>query len=305
MNIIFLKNGKKAKTISLHEPKHLAVLTTIALFTIAALLTIGYKLGGHNTPKSYVAAWQEEIDIQKTELNQLNDYSNAHIDSLTSRVGQLQGHVTRMDALSTKLVKMADLDPTEFSFDQEPAIGGPANPNEEIVEKPDAWSLELAILDLNKQLDIRQNELTFLEDVMARRVLNEQVIPEGHPVKGGWISSHFGYRNSPFKGKRELHRGIDIAAKRGAEILSVAGGVVTRSGVGTGYGNIVEIDHGNGYKTKYAHNKANLVVEGQAVKKGEPIALLGSTGRSTGPHVHFEVIKDGVPVDPIKFIKSN
>ena len=269
---------------------------------LSAIFVAGYQFGAVNAPKDYVQAWKKELGAQQAEIASLKEHSNAHIESLTARMGRLQGHITRVDALGDKLVKMANLDDTEFSFDNTPALGGP---NEELFSKPDSWGLELAIDDMNKQLQSRQSELEILEEMMLRRALSQEVHPKGQPVKRGWISSYFGMRNSPFKGGREMHKGIDIAAKEGVEILAVAGGVVTRSGVGTGYGNIVEIDHGNGYKTKYAHNKANLVIVGQAVKKGEPIALLGSTGRSTGPHVHFEVIKNGKAVDPIPFMRSN
>lgn len=303
MNIIVIKKGKSPKAYRMENKLHYLAISAVCLGVISLIFVAGYQLGAVNTPKDYVDAWKAELSAQQAEIASLKEHSKAHIESLTARIGRLQGHVTRMDALGGKLVVMANLDDEEFNFGDAPALGGP---NEGAVfNKPDSWGLELAIQDLNKQLVGRHSELEILEEVMRRRALSQEVHPKGRPVKRGWISSYFGYRSSPFKGGRELHKGIDIAAKEGSEILAVAGGVITRSGMGTGYGNIVEIDHGNGYKTKYAHNKANLVIVGQAVKKGEPIAILGSTGRSTGPHVHFEVIKNGKAVDPVPFMRSN
>ncbi len=303
MNIIVIKKGQSPKAYRMENKLHYLLCSVVLLSAISAIFVVGYKVGAINTPKDYVNAWEDELSAQQAEVKSLQEHSNAHIQALTARIGRLQSHITRMDALGNKLVAMANLDESEFNFDEEPALGGP---NEEaIFGKPDSWGLELAIQDLSTQLLGRQSELEVLEDVMRRRALTQEVHPKGQPVKRGWISSYFGIRKSPFGGRNELHKGIDIAAKEGSEILAVAGGVVTRSSLGNGYGNIVEIDHGNGYKTKYAHNKANLVAVGQAVKKGEAIAILGSTGRSTGPHVHFEVIKNGRPVDPVPFMRSN
>ena len=129
--------------------------------------------------------------------------------------------------------------------------------------------------------------------------------PAGRPVQQGWLSSYYGWRTNPFGGNQQFHKGIDFAGKENSEIVAVGGGVVTYSGKRYGYGNLVEITHGNGYITRYGHNKKNLVREGETVKKGQAIALMGSTGRSTGPHVHFEVIKDGKKIDPAKFIALN
>lgn len=136
------------------------------------------------------------------------------------------------------------------------------------------------------------------------RNLEQTVLPAGRPLKNGWISSYYGMRTDPFTGRRAMHHGTDFAGKEGSEILSVAAGVVTYSGERYGYGHMVEISHGNGYITRYGHNRENLVKAGDVVEKGQAIALLGSTGRSTGPHVHFEVLKNGRGVDPSSYIRA-
>jgi murein DD-endopeptidase MepM/ murein hydrolase activator NlpD len=127
----------------------------------------------------------------------------------------------------------------------------------------------------------------------------------GKPVAGGWVSSHFGYRSDPFTGHRAWHKGVDIAGKTGTDVVAVAAGVVTRADNVTGYGNMVEIDHGEGYVTRYGHNKENKVKAGDLIEKGQVIAAMGSTGRSTGSHVHFEVYKNGRVVDPSSYIQRN
>ena len=140
--------------------------------------------------------------------------------------------------------------------------------------------------------------------LMDKSVQNK-TLPEGEPVASGWISSLFGWRTDPINGKREFHEGIDFASKADTRVVAVASGIVTWSGRRAGYGNLVEISHGNGYVTRYAHNRKNLVAVGDKVDKGQPVAIMGSTGRSTGTHVHFEVVRNGKPVDPKKYISVN
>ncbi len=146
------------------------------------------------------------------------------------------------------------------------------------------------------------SQLLALENVILSRSLNEAVRPDGRPVLEGYISSYFGGRADPFDGHEAVHKGVDIAGQLGAEVLAVATGVVTRAGPVSGYGNLIEINHGNGYATRYGHNEEVLVAVGDTVTRGQPIALMGSTGRSTAAHVHFEVLRNGQQIDPLSFI---
>ena len=148
-----------------------------------------------------------------------------------------------------------------------------------------------------------QQQLQALEALLLKRKLQKRVLPSGRPVKSGWISSFFGRRSDPMTGKQSMHKGIDFAAKYGAEVVAVSDGVVVSSRKRSGFGNTVEIRHGDGYMTRYAHNQENLVTVGEQVIQGQTIAYLGSTGRSTGPHVHFEVWQNGRPVDPSRYIQ--
>jgi murein DD-endopeptidase MepM/ murein hydrolase activator NlpD len=153
-------------------------------------------------------------------------------------------------------------------------------------------------------LDDREIKLGMLEQQLLGSELIEESRPSGRPVKKGWISSFYGKRTDPFSGKKSYHRGMDFAGKKGAEVYAVAAGVVERSKKVAGFGNVVEIRHPDGYTTLYGHNDENLVKEGDVVSKGQLIALLGNTGRSSGPHVHFEVHKDGKIVDPRRYIRA-
>ena len=183
-----------------------------------------------------------------------------------------------------------------------PALGGHSPDIDESLDVgPLALQSEFDALSL--ALADRDIQLGVLSELLDRQAVNAEANPEGRPIKSGWLSSPYGYRNDPFHGRRTWHQGIDFAGREGAEIIAVASGVVSFSGERSGYGNIVEVSHGNGLKTRYAHNRENVVSVGDLVRRGDTVALMGSTGRSTGPHVHFEVYKHGRPVDPSSYIR--
>jgi murein DD-endopeptidase MepM/ murein hydrolase activator NlpD len=195
---------------------------------------------------------------------------------------------------------MADIDSREFNFDHDPPSGGPEGAGEGVsAQVPD---LSAMIAQLQQRVDLRESQLTALENVILARELKQEIHPEGRPVLSGFISSYFGERADPFDGLEAFHKGVDFAGSAGSKVVAVGAGVVTWAGERTGYGKLVEINHGDGYLTRYAHNERMLVSVGQTVKRGEPVALMGSTGRSTGPHVHFEVLRNGRQVDPLTYI---
>jgi len=269
----------------------LAVLAGVLLYT-------GFRLGADEV--AYVTEWQDEVREQRAEVARAKASARDHLDALTLRVGQMQAQLLRLNALGERLVSQADIDDEEFNFDALPAVGGPQDgPGLASTELPDF----LGMLDaLTTGLDDRAQKLSVLERLLMDRSLRERVIPSGRPVTEGWLSSGFGKRADPFTGKQEYHDGVDFAGKEGADVTSAGDGVVTWSGKRSGYGNLVEINHGNGYVTRYGHNKEQLVEVGDTVKKGQMIALMGSTGRSTGPHVHFEVLRNGKAVNPSRYI---
>jgi murein DD-endopeptidase MepM/ murein hydrolase activator NlpD len=224
-----------------------------------------------------------------------------NVDALALRLGQMNAHVVRLDALGSRLTQMADLKDGEFDFSSSPPLGGPEEPaaDGEVMQISD---LVTAFDALDGQLVDRSRQLNVLEDFLLNRKLRDEVHPEGRPVTAGYISSRFGNRNDPFTGRRAFHKGVDFAGRAGADVVAVASGVVVWSGPRYGYGELVEVNHGNGYVTRYAHNADNLVVVGETVKRGEVIARMGDTGRATGPNLHFEVLRNGQAVDPLTYI---
>jgi murein DD-endopeptidase MepM/ murein hydrolase activator NlpD len=156
--------------------------------------------------------------------------------------------------------------------------------------------------ELGRQVEVRSAQYSALEGVIAGRELSAEIKPSGRPVRDGYISSYFGERMDPFNGEEAFHKGVDFASDAGADVLAVAAGIVTFAGPREGYGNLVELNHGNGYLTRYAHNEQVLVRVGEEVERGQALAIVGSTGHSTGPHVHFELIKDGRQIDPMAYV---
>jgi len=304
MNILFIgKRGRQTKTLKLGSP---AVLLG-ALFALTAVPAVmfygGYFSGQQSQPaqdQALLASWQGEMSAQREEIAAARRKVDEDMDALALRLGELQAKMIRLDALGERLTEMAKLDKGEFNFDNEPALGGPENSAAvETMAVPDfVQSLE----SLSKQVDDRSAQLGLLETLMMNRNLEDEVSPTGRPIKRGWTSSYFGMRTDPFTGRREYHKGMDFAGKKGSDIISVGAGVVTWAGDRYGYGNLVEVNHGNGYATRYGHSEKVLVKVGDTVKKGQVLALMGSTGRSTGPHVHFEVLYKGKAIDPKKFI---
>jgi len=277
----------------------------VSLLAGAALLS-GYFYGkAQSVQIAQDQAMQSALQAmaeERSELDELRSNMEAEIDALALRIGSLRAHLLRLNALGERLVDVGKLDAREFDFSTEPAQGGVDQDAD--AESAGMLELETEIERLSRAFADREHKLKLLEDMLSRRDVREQVIPSGQPLKHGFISSTFGRRTDPFTGKKKYHKGIDFVGKRGSEVLAVAAGVVTRAERMSGYGNVVEIRHADGYITRYAHNQENLVKEGDRVEKGEPIAMLGSTGHSTGPHVHFEVRRNGKIINPARFIKG-
>jgi len=269
------------------------------------MLTVGYLAGLDSEASALRGAAldtiQEGLDQQTSGLEALQNEAQLKLQALTVNLAELQARMTRLDALGEHLTEMAELGDGEFDFSQTPALGGPMPGEYHVDFSSNDLSAELASFEA--QVDDREQQLGILESLFQNRKLADETWLSGQPLAKGWISSHYGWRTDPFTGRKSLHNGIDFAGKEGSNVLAVASGVVTWTGRESGYGNMVEISHGDGFVTRYAHNKQNLVAAGDLVRKGEPIALVGSTGRSTGAHVHYEVYKHGRPVDPSSYVR--
>ncbi len=238
----------------------------------------------------------EDIDPHEQEFG-------AHIDAVAGQVGLMQAEILRLNALGERLVKMADLDEQEFDFHNPPPQGGPDTDSSDRPAAIDALAEELA--QVLSELGDRDRKLTLLEELIMKRHLGdpgEQTALSGWPIRSGYITSTFGFRKDPYRGRGAFHKGVDFAGARGSPVLAVAEGVVTFSGKQSGYGNLVEIRHNDGLVTRYGHCQKLLVSEGAVINRGQTIATLGSTGRSTGPHVHFEVLVGGKQVNPLTYI---
>ena len=246
-----------------------------------------------------------QLAEEREAIGSIRQQTEDTLDALNIRLGQLNARVIRLDALGRRLTEMAEIDGDEFNFDSDPAMGGPEEP-ELLANAAGAAAPQVvgAMADLGFRLDAQEAQLSVLESVLMGQHLNDRVHPQGRPVTSGWMSSYFGRRTDPFTGKPAMHRGVDFAGKEGDSIIAVADGVVTWSAPRYGYGEMVEINHGNGYATRYAHNAENLVKVGDEVRKGQTVALMGRTGRATGPNLHFEVLHRGVRVNPVKFIQQ-
>lgn len=303
MKVIFV-SGKHGHSRSLHLGKWSRALLSVCL--LGAPLGLGAYLGFTAATSEEVLdhqalmALQEKTSKEKQLLIQTRQQAKQQIQALTMKMAAMQARLVRLDALGERITTVAKLDKGEFDFSQSPALGGPAteDPGAEF-EQPDFLD---AIDQLVERIDNREQQLGILESLLANRKIKDDIFLAGRPVLRGWMSSHYGHRNDPFNGRVAMHEGVDFAGKLGSDIVAVASGVVTWSGERYGYGTMVEINHGDGYMTRYAHNQQNKVEVGDIVKKGQVIAQMGSSGRSTGPHVHFEVYKHGRPVDPAAYI---
>lgn len=246
--------------------------------------------------------WYRELDAQRLLLDETREEAQRHLDALAVHLGRIQARSLRLDALGARLADAADVEELHFDILDAPGLGGvPRGEWQEAFEIDDLFD---SMQVLHNHLDDRGGKLTALESLLLDRDLQRDRVPRGRPVEDAWVSSTFGRRHDPFSGRLEHHAGIDFSGRSGSPVLAVAGGMVTRAGRRYSYGYAVDVYHGDGLSTRYAHNKKNLVGVGDRVKKGQVIALMGSTGRSTGTHLHFEVLKNGRQVNPLKFTEQ-
>jgi len=229
-------------------------------------------------------------------------YMREGLNAMAVRLGQMQAQLLRLDTLGARLAKLNGMKPQEFNFDQPPAQGGPYVP---------AMPQNLSLEDLNQQLDSlsallndRNDKLVALETLQLQNSLNKKLLPTKPPILEGMYSSNFGWRIDPFTGQNAMHEGVDFMVPEGTPVHASAGGIVVYSDLHPQYGKMIEIDHGNDIVTRYAHASGLLVKVGQVVRRGQEIARVGSTGRSTGSHLHFEVRYKGIAQNPKRFLQS-
>ncbi len=294
-----------------------AQLGAFLLFAII-LSSVGYLAGSQGASAvvdvQQVAETKKEVEELKLVLAELeqkriklemdNYIAQADAELLTKKVGEINAQIIRLNAFGERLAGIAKIDNDEFSFDAAPAQGGIYEEIKTITSNQvSAEEFAESLKVLQQKIDGKQQQLDYLQSFFLREKVDNKTKLSGRPIKKGWISSYFGKRKDPFTGKAAFHSGIDLAGKRGSDIVAAADGIVTWSGKRWAYGQMVEIDHGKGITTRYAHNDSLDVEVGALVKKGQVIAKMGSSGRSTGPHLHFEVRKNGKAVNPLKYIR--
>ena len=265
-----------------------------------ALVTIGVGLGSigdglvrdlhHDQLKVAVSEQARALEATRREAQR-------EVNALAARMAELQAEANRLNALGERLTRAAQLGDGEFDFDKPVGVGG-AGP----VRDMPAGELRSGMTGLDTQLRRSGGQLSVLEALLFNRELDKSSLPTGLPIQHSYITSNFGYRADPLGGGSQFHKGVDFEANTGDPVLSVADGVVTYSAMRSGYGNVIEVDHGNGYVTRFAHNSRLTRQVGDLVRRGEEVAKAGSTGRSTGAHVHFEVWENGVVVNPQQFL---
>ena len=303
--LLLTRHDGQVRSIEYRPQRTLLMVLGAVIAILGALLYSGFHLGVNLEARSQISDvydLQALAVIQQNEIDNTRTHAQDSLDALTLRLGRMQAQLLRLESLGQRLVDVADLDTQEFDFNIAPPVGGPEN----AASLPDNTVPDFITLLDNLDISVqdRERKLAILEQILMHRHVRQRVTPSGRAVEHGLLSSKFGTRIDPFTGKRGTHKGIDIAGKAGSEVLAVGDGVVSFSGARKGYGNLVEVDHGNGYVTRYAHNKQQLVSVGDTVRKEQAIALMGSTGRSTGPHVHIEVLRDGKHVNPAKYLNN-
>lgn len=283
--LIIPEGSHQVRRYSLQRKTLKGLLSLVALFCIGlAALSTDYILA--NLDEAEFARLQQENQQQRNELQKLV----AGLDSL-------QREMTLLVQNDAKVRVMAQITKANSDSETLAGVGGPPE-----IEGSDSFSeMQRRIDQMRRDIDLRRESQEEIQGFLNDQRSMLSAVPEGWPTKG-WLTSSFGMRKSPFTGKKKLHEGYDIAARTGTSIFVTADGVVTRSETTPGYGKLIVIDHGYGYRTYYGHNSKNLVRAGQRVKRGDKIAEVGNTGRSTGSHVHYEIRRNGVPVNPKKFL---
>lgn len=305
MKFIFINNEGPSKTVELGRWTRV-VLSVFLIGLPVSMAGLSYEFGVKRGVSKAQAAEEtlaaEEARERAEALADMAVEAERRLESMTLLLAELQSRVTRLDAVGMNLTQNAGLEPSEFNFNMAPALGGPLLASQEDAREL-IPALEGELFALSTALDDREIQLDILSELIQGQQLKRDATPSGRPVLAGWMSSRYGTRIDPFNGKKAWHEGVDFAGREGADIVAVASGVVSWSGERYGYGKMVEVAHGDGVITRYAHNQENLVKVGDMVRRGDVVALMGNSGRSTGPHVHFEVHKNGRPVDPASYLR--
>ncbi|HEX6137571.1 MAG TPA: M23 family metallopeptidase [Casimicrobiaceae bacterium] len=306
MNIILVCGANaRARTIAI-DWRHLA---GGALLMLALL--VGFTVTFNVIALKWAAAarqpWLQAIVLadQREAAARVNERVQAHLNAMAVRLGELQARMARLDGLGERLARGAGLKPQDLPGMRPGSVPGRGGAPSSLPSHDLSLPEFSGLLDhLNRDVDARDEQFGALEGFLIRDSARRNFLPSVKPVADGWFSSNFGYRIDPFTGQSAFHEGIDFPAETGTAIVAAASGKVVFAGVHPQYGRMIEIDHGNGLVTRYAHASQLNVKVGALVVRGQRVATVGSTGRSTGPHLHFEVRLNGVPQNPARFLRT-
>ena len=287
-----------AITISYGNGRHLR-LGSAAIGLLALLPAMALLWSLLSPAPAITAAYAEPA---AAELQVLRQALNTQLGQLAARVGQVQAQAQRLEALGQEMAERYTSGDLEFSVAATPAVGGPAAETAPLANGEELLSLLEQLEQVSLQLNHGSERLSVLDSVLRGEELQALTGVAGKPVRNGYISSYYGGRADPFSGRSSRHLGIDFAGKAGSAVVATGAGMVVDARYHRDYGHLIEIDHGNGLRTRYGHNQALLVKAGELVSRGQVIARMGSTGRSTGNHLHYEVLRDGKQVNPLKYV---
>ena len=299
---VFYKGSKIRFSFRLSRRRFFSYIGLAALVGVAYFKPWSYQGVDPRVAQEKISEEQKNLALQSKAVADLYSETEKRLGAMTVYLGELRAHMRRLDALGERLAQKANLNNGEFSFESGIPLGGPET---EAVALPKSNSTEV-LTDIEHMLSKiadKQKQLSLLESVMMNHNVNNESFIAGSPISSGWLSSQYGVRKDPFNGKPAMHKGLDFASyDEDVKVIATGAGVVTWAGERWGYGNLVEIDHGGGLKTRYGHNETINVQVGDVVTRGQVIAEMGNTGRSTGPHVHYEVLRNGKQIDPNRFV---
>ena len=301
MNII-LVSGKlaKGKTVALSHAQVMGLGMALLAFPLLLAMVFTYLLLFHaaDIPHPYLQSLV--LSSQRTEAAKNQIYLRENLNAMAAKLGQMQAHVLRLDSLGERLAALTGMGKQGFNFDKKPGQGGAesSSPARDMTMSEFGQQLD----SLMKRLDDRSDQLGLTEAMLVQQQAKKVAVPSMRPVTTGWYSSNYGWRIDPFTGQKAFHEGVDFMADPGTAIHAAGGGIVVYADTYAGYGNMLEIDHGNGLISRYAHASRMLVKVGDVVMKGQKIGEVGNTGRSTGPHLHFEVRHRGAPQNPEHYL---
>jgi murein DD-endopeptidase MepM/ murein hydrolase activator NlpD len=303
---IILISDRLARARSVHMSLgHLLGTALLALLIVLGSSATLYWLTLRYSAEVRLPVLQELVAAaQRAEAERERVFVQQNLNSMATKLGEMQAQLTRMDALGERLSALAGIRPQEFRIGEAPGLGGAA-PTQLPPQNLSLGEFSEKLLSLARQVESRNDMLGVLEAQLFEQAVKKKMIPTMMPVKASYNPSGFGKRIDPFNGQWAMHDGIDFIADHGSPIVAAAGGVVIFSGFHPQYGYMVDIDHGNDLVTRYAHASKLLVREGDLVQRGRKIAEVGSTGRSTGPHLHFEVRFRGAAQNPAKFLVTS